>query len=119
MELRASKSNLWVHLWLEKSMKSFLVEGKNLVKEETNPRYTVVGHYVLRKVMPMTEFKSIFILDYKWDESLSDLHKYTFLYTNVHSVYIVRLLRKWLIWTGVKVLIDSVMVGFNYQLDRA
>lgn len=36
----------------------------------------------------MTEFKSFFILDYKWDESLSDTHKYTFPYTNVHSVYI-------------------------------
>lgn len=68
--------------------------------------------------MPMTEFKSIVILDYKQDESMSDTHKYTCPYTNVYSVHVAGLLRKWLIGTGVKVLIDGVMVGFNYQLDR-
>lgn len=68
--------------------------------------------------MPMTEFKSIVILDYKQDESLSDTHKYACPYTNVRSFHIVGLLRKWLIGIEVKVLIDGVMVGFNYQLDR-
>lgn len=66
----------------------------------------------------MTEFKSIVILDCKQDESLSDTHKYTCPHTNAHSVHVAGLLRKWLIGTEVKVLIDGVVVGFNYQLDR-
>jgi hypothetical protein len=40
--LGLQKSNLWIHLWLEKSMKSFLVEGESLAEEEINPRYIVM-----------------------------------------------------------------------------